>query len=103
MTVSVNLEAVYRPSDDVVSREIEGELILIPVASGIGDLEDELYSLNETGKAVWRALDGKKSLRQVAVELAADFAGLPEDIEADVKGLVQELLKRNIVIEVSQG
>lgn len=103
MTVSVNLEAVYRPSDDVVSREIEGELILIPVASGIGDLEDELYSLNETGKAVWRALDGKKSLRQVAVELAADFAGLPEDIEADVKGLVQELLKRNIVIDVSQG
>jgi len=103
MTVSVNLEAVYRPSDDVVSREIEGELILIPVASGIGDLEDELYSLNETGKAVWRALDGKKSLRQVAVELAADFAGLPEDIEADVKGLVRELLKRNIVIEVSQG
>lgn len=103
MTVSVDLENVYRPSEDVVSREIEGELILIPVASGIGDLEDELYSLNETGKAVWRALDGKKSLRQVAAELAADFAGLPEDIEADVKGLVQELLKRNIVVEVSQG
>ena len=37
------------PSEDVVAREIEGEFIIVPLAAGIGDMEDELYSLNESG------------------------------------------------------
>jgi len=46
----IRMEAAYIPSEDVVAREIEGELIIVPLAAGIGDLEDELYTLNETGK-----------------------------------------------------
>ena len=48
------LDIIYVPSEDVVAREIEGEMIIVPIASGIGDMEDELYTLNETGKAIWK-------------------------------------------------
>ena len=53
------MDAVYAPSEDVVAREIEGELIIVPLVAGIGDMEDELYTLNETGRAIWDRLDGK--------------------------------------------
>ena len=44
MSAEVNLEAAYAPSEDVVAREIEGELIIVPLVAGIGDMEDELYT-----------------------------------------------------------
>ena len=33
--------------------------VIVPLTAGVGDLEDELYSLNESGKDVWRLLDGR--------------------------------------------
>ena len=36
-------------------------------------MEDELYTLNETGKAIWDRLDGRKKLKDVLAELSAEF------------------------------
>ena len=90
----------YVQSEDIVSREIEGELILVPLSSGVGDAEDELYTLNATGRAVWQRLDGKKTLKDIAVDLAAEYDTSLEEIERDVCGLVEELLKRRMVAEI---
>ena len=68
METKVNLCSIYAPSEDVVAREVQGEFIIIPITSGIADLEDEIFSLNETGRAIWDKLDGKKSLRNVIDE-----------------------------------
>jgi len=93
-----NLDIAPRPSPDVVARIIEGELIIVPLATGIGDMEDELYTLNETGRAVWDRLDGQRTLHQVVAELVLEFEA-PEDIlRTDVLGLVDELLKRKILV-----
>jgi hypothetical protein len=59
MTDKIDLGKVYRPSEDVVVREIEGEVVIVPLTSGIGDLEDELFTLNETGRAIWSRIDGR--------------------------------------------
>ena len=93
----ITAESVCVPSDDVVSREIEGELIIVPIASGIGDLEDELYTLNETGRAIWERLDGKKTLAEISTELGQCFDAPAETIASDVLGLMTELLRRKIV------
>jgi len=98
MSEEVRLDDAYVPSEDVVAREIEGEIVIIPLVSGIGDIEDELYTLNETGQAIWRRLDGALSLRRVAGELAAEFDAPPESIERDVLGLVRELVSRRMVV-----
>jgi len=99
MSNIVNTEAPYAPSDDVVARQIEGELIIVPSAAGIGDGEDELYTLNETGKAIWGKLDGQRTLDDVVRELAAEFDADESTIAADVVGLVEELVRRNIVVQ----
>jgi hypothetical protein len=93
------MNAIYAPSEDVVSREIEGELILVPLAAGMGDMEDELYSLNETGCEIWRLLDGQHSLANIVTALAEEFDAPPGQIEQDVRGLVDELLRRKMLVE----
>ncbi len=95
--VEVRRDAVYAPSDDVVAREIEGEVIIVPLVTGIGDSEDELFTFNETGKAVWAKLDGMRTLDTVIEELTATFAAEPGEIDVDVIGLVTELVSRRIV------
>jgi len=99
----VELHALYVPSEDIVAREIEGELIIVPLISGIGDIEDELFTLNETGRAIWDKLDGNARLKDVVEELSTDYKDSGGEIEKDVIGLVGELLKRRMVVAVSGG
>lgn len=99
--MTIQLDGVYTPSEDVVAREIEGELIIIPLVAGIGDLEDELFTLNETGKAIWDRLDGAADLGAIVSALAAAYDAPATEIERDVLGLVNELLRRRMLVEVT--
>jgi len=98
--MEIKLDSVYAPSEDIVARSIEDELIIVPLVAGIGDLEDELYTLNETGKAIWDRLDGKKTLREVRDDLLAEFEAPAGEIEKDLIGLVEELVRRRILVAV---
>jgi hypothetical protein len=99
MGLKANLSKAYIPSADIVARDIEGELIIVPVVAGIGDIEDELYALNDPGKAIWEKLDGKRTLKDVIEELSLEFESPKSQIEEDVTGLVEELLKRKMLVE----
>ena len=102
MEKKVDINSVYVPSEDIVAREIEGEVVIIPISSGIGDMEDALYTLNQTGRAIWEGLDGKKSLEEIIRDLAASFQAPAGVIREDVLGLVEELLKRRMVTKLPE-
>ena len=99
MTAKIDLGRAYRPSDDVVVREIEGEIVIVPLVSGIGDLEDELLTLNETGRAIWSRLDGTRPLAAVVADLQAEYEDAPGALADDVVGFLQELLDRRMIVE----
>ncbi len=101
MESKASLDAVYTPSENVVAREIEGEIIIVPLTAGIGDMEDELYTLNETGKAIWDKLNGRRRLDEVVDLLAGEYEGSSGEIREDVIGLVEELVKRGMLDEAS--
>ena len=101
MPTLISFNAVYLPSEHIVAREIEGEIVIVPLTSGIGDADDELYTLNDTGKAIWKRLDGKRTLQDVSRELSAEFEDATGQIERDVIGFVDELLNRGILVEIS--
>jgi hypothetical protein len=96
--MELKLDAKCIPSEDVVAREIEGEVIIVPLVSGIGDEDDELYTLNPTGQAIWQKLDGQRTLKDVAALLAGEFdAPLPE-LENDVLGFASVMVRRGILV-----
>ena len=97
MDSPITLDTVCAPSGDVVAREIEGEVIIVPLAAGIGDADDELYTLNETGRAIWQKLDGQRTLREVTAALTQQFDAPEAELEADVLGFVGEMADRGIL------
>ena len=101
MEKEMNIESVYRVSEDIVVREIEGEIIIVPLISGIGDMDDELYTLNETGKAILKLMDGNKSLAQIAIELGKNFDSPLDEIEQDVLGFTNELVIRSMLVRIN--
>ena len=97
MQTQITLNSLCIPSEDVVVRKIEGEIIIVPLASGIGDVNDELYTLNEIGQAIWEKLDGEKTLDQVVKALAIEFSSPEGEIDKDVLGFVAEMVRRGIL------
>jgi hypothetical protein len=102
MKAKVSLDEVYAPSQDLVARKIERELIIIPITSGIADAESEIFTVNETGQAVWEKLDGKRNLGEVVKILVSKFEASPAEIEKDVIGLVNTLLAKKMLKRVSR-
>ena len=97
-TPQVTLATVCTPSEDVVAREIEGDLIIVPLVAGIGDADDELFTLNESGKAIWTRLDGRRTLGEVARSIADEFEVTLAEVEADIVGFAREMTERRILV-----
>jgi Coenzyme PQQ synthesis protein D (PqqD) len=100
MGVKASIDRAYKLSVDVVARDVQGELIIIPITSGVGGQEDEIFTLNETGRAIWDKLDGKRALKDIIKDLNSEFKGKQEDIQKDVLGIADALLKKKIIVGV---
>jgi len=98
---NIRIDLIYAHSNDVVAREIDGALIIVPLTSGVGDMEDDLFSMNETGTKIWKMLDGKKTVTEVVTALSGEYQAESGEIERDVTGIVEELLKRRMIVEAT--
>ena len=101
MPSPVGLTCIYKISEDIIFKEIEGSSILIPVISGVGDLNSDIFRLNETGSRVWEMLDGKTSLEKIILSLIDEYDAPVKIIEEDVLNLIQNLVKKKFVYEIS--
>ncbi len=101
MTTATNndltLLTICAPSEDVVAREIEGDIVIVPLVAGIGDADDELFTLNETGQAIWQQLDGQRTLGEVALVLFGEFEAPLDKLQADVLGFASAMTQRRIL------
>ena len=99
--VKISLADICVPSADFVSHEIKDSLVIVPLLNGVADADRQIYSLSETGRAIWHQLDGENTLGQVAAELSEHFKFSLKDIERDVLGIAAELLRRGICLKLS--
>jgi len=93
----IDIYSIYCVSEDLVARNIEGELVIVPLSSGIGDLTSEMYSLNTTGVAIWEKLDGKKDLKNIITQIADEYDTSWDEIKDDVVILITDLVKKGLV------
>lgn len=103
MEEKIKIDSLYCASEDIVAREIEGELIIIPISSGIGDAEDDMYSFNETGQLIWELLNGENTVSQIIEQLDQKHEASENEIKDDVLGLLNELLKRGIIVKINKN
>jgi hypothetical protein len=95
------MQRIYTRSLDFVQREVAGECILIPIRRQLTDVIC-LYVLNETGAAVWRRIDGKRTLQDISLELADEFDVTPAQLQSDLTSLIEDLLSIHALQEAGQ-
>jgi len=96
------MDRIYAKNHDFVQREVAGECILIPVRRQLTDV-NSLYVLNETGAALWRRFDGKKTLHDIILEFLNEFDVTQAQLEKDVASLIEDLLSIHAIQEAGQA
>ncbi len=81
---------MLKRNPDFVSREVAGEMILVPVTRQAADLES-LFTLNQVGAFIWAALEEAGSEEQLGRAVAAEFEVAQEQALADVREFVAQL------------
>ncbi len=84
------LDACYRRSPSIVSRDIAGETILVPIRQSVGDLES-IYTLNETAAFAWELLDGQRSVQAIRDQIVAEFEVGADEAGQDLLELLAQL------------
>lgn len=93
------LEQRFRKADNIISRRIAGEAVLVPLRSKAADL-DAIYALNETAALVWDLLDGIHTLDQVLDRITAEFEVPRLEAENDLINLVAHFQSVRAVLKV---
>lgn len=94
----IDMNAVYTPSPKLVTRVIEEEMIIVPIESGVADIDDALYSLNPTGRVIWEMLEQKRTVNDICFFLCDEYNASQEEIKTDLMDLLEELFNLNLII-----
>jgi len=87
---------VYTRSNDIVTRKVAGETILVPIHQKASDMEN-IYILNEVGSRMWELLDGKRNIVDIGGILVKEFEAAPAEIEKDLINFFSSLKKVSLV------
>ncbi len=97
--MNTDLSDRFARNEDVVTREILGETLLVPIRADIADMR-HIFALNETGAWIWQHLDGATPLAAVRDALSRAFEVEPDAAGHDVLELVDELDEAGLVRRV---
>jgi hypothetical protein len=87
----ISLESVVAINNDAVSRELEGEAVILNLESGT------YFGLNEVGTRIWTLIQGHGSLRKVFDVMQEEYDVSPQELETDILQLVDQLRSKGLV------
>ncbi len=83
------------PSDDVETVELEGDILVWD-----GEM---LHLLAGWGAEIWQRIDGLSTAEEIAADFAAMPVGPPADVEREVVGFLDELIRAQVLEAVPAG
>jgi hypothetical protein len=83
--------AHVKSKEDVVSRILDGEAVILELGSGT------YYGLNDTGSAVWSLIADGATVRQLRDHLCDQFEVDEATVTKDLEELVEELVAEKLV------
>jgi hypothetical protein len=86
----------YVRNDDLVTRRVAGQTLVVPVRSSVGDLES-LFTLNEVGSHLWGLLDGRRGVEELAAAVCEAFDVSEEEARADTLAFLAELEEAGLI------
>ena len=87
----MNDSQVIATSEDVVSRVVDGEAVLLDLASG------KYFGLNEVGSRVWEHAKGRITVGDLVAALTDEFDVDESTLRADLAELLAELSDKKLI------
>ncbi len=88
----ISLQTRFRKSDEVAVRDLDDEAVLVNLTSGV------YFGLNPVGTRMWHLIGEQRDLEGVIVALCNEFDAPAATIEADLLGLVAQLVDRGLLV-----
>lgn len=83
---------MWKLSPDVVFRDLEGEAVILDLASGT------YFGLNEVGTRVWRLVDEGRDVSQIVEIVTSEYQADRATIARDVERLLDDLRSRRLIV-----
>jgi len=84
-------ETYFKRNKEVVWRTLGDDCILLHLESGI------YYTLNEEGRMLWEALDGKNNLAEIRSKMMEQYDVDGGTIQKDLIEIIEDLIKEDLV------
>lgn len=91
MTEKVSLESVVAISEQTVSRELEGEAVILNLQTGT------YFGLSEVGTRIWALIQEHGLLRRVFEVMQEEYEVAAPALQTDILQLVDELHSKGLV------
>jgi hypothetical protein len=98
--LAVGLEARFIRNREVVSRQIEGELVIVPIRRGVGDL-NSLYTLNSVGSILWEFMTEEHTVPEMVNRVCDEFEVTSKQAQADIQEFLGSMLEEKLIQPVS--
>jgi hypothetical protein len=90
------LDKSYIKDDNLMTRNIAGETLIVPIRKRVGDL-GAIYTLNEVGARIWQLIDGKTSGGQIVEAIAKEYEVTGEAASKDVTDLLASMAEAGLI------
>jgi len=87
-------------TQDVVARQIEGELIIVPIRRGVGDM-NSLYTLNSVGSVLWEFMAEEHSLTEMVARICDEFEVTASQANSDIQAFLDSMLEEKLIQSVA--
>lgn len=93
-------DKIFKKRDEIVSREIAGETILVPIKGKLADMQ-RIFALDHVAEYIWQQLDGKTKVEDIRTSVMELYDIDREQAEADVSEFIDELMEAELIIGVA--
>ena len=91
-------EKVYKKNKEIVTRQIGGDLFIIPIRGKVADMQ-RIFALNPVGEFIWQEMDHPKSLDEIRKGIIARFDVEEEKADSDMREFIAQLLEADLIKE----
>jgi hypothetical protein len=94
---TVSLDTSLRVGEEVVSRDVDGEVVIFNLASGI------YFGLDHVGARIWHLIEKRGELSAVLDVMRQEFDAPDDVLASDLLRLASELLAKGLVATADHG
>ncbi len=87
---------IFFKREEIVSREIAGETILVPIKGKLADMQ-RIFSLDGVGEHIWRQLEGNRKLEEIRDGVMHVFDVEKERVNQDILEFIDELIEAGLI------